>query len=78
VQATTIFPQHDPWQVALTRKGVLDRYIDAAASAQSQEDFQRLAQMRHHLLETAPKEMVERPKPKNTATFVLPPRNPNA
>ena len=78
VQAKTIFPQHDPWQVALARKGELDRYIDAAASAHSQEDFQRLAQMRQHLLETAPKELMERPKPKNTATFVLPPRNPNA
>jgi Helicase conserved C-terminal domain/Type III restriction enzyme, res subunit len=78
VQANTIFPQHHPWQVALARKGELDRYIDAAASAHSQEDFQRLAQMRQHLLETAPKELMERPKPKNTATFVLPPRNPNA
>jgi hypothetical protein len=78
VQAKTIFPQHDPWQMALARKGKLDRYIDVAASAQSQEDFQLLAQMRQHLLETAPKELMERPKPKNTATFVLPPRNPNA
>ena len=78
VQARTVFPQHDPWQTVLARKHALDRYIDCAASAHSQEALQELGIMRQHLLDTAPKEMTERPMPKNTATYVLPPRNPVA
>jgi hypothetical protein len=77
-QARTIFPQHQAWETVLARKQALDRYIDCAASAHSEEALQRVAVMRQLLLETAPKEMTERPQPKNTATHVLPPRNPTA
>ena len=77
-QARTLFPQQQPWQTVLARKQELDRYIDCAAHARTEEDLQMLAQMRQHLLATVPKELMERPKPKNTALFVLPPRNPNA
>jgi N12 class adenine-specific DNA methylase/SAM-dependent methyltransferase len=77
-QARTVFPQHDPWQTVLARKQALDHYINCAANAHSEEARQHLVVMRQHLMETAPKEMMERPTPKNTATYVLPPRNPMA
>ena len=77
-QARTPFPQHAPWQAAITRKQALDDYIAFAATATSEQDLQQLAEMRQKLLDTVPEGLIERPKPKNTATYVLPPRNPNA
>jgi N12 class adenine-specific DNA methylase len=78
LQAKTIFPHQQPWQTAISRKQVLDAYIDFAARTKTKEDHNKLAKMRQQLLDTAPKEMTERPKPKHTATSVLLPRNPNA
>jgi hypothetical protein len=77
-QAETLFPQLEAWQTVLARKHALDHYIDSAASATTDEDLKKLTEMRQHLLETAPKEMMERPRPKNTAQVVRPPRNPHA
>jgi N12 class adenine-specific DNA methylase/SAM-dependent methyltransferase len=77
-QAQAIFPQQQAWQAALARKQKLDHYIDCAANARGDDDLKKLAGMRQHLLETMPKELAERPTPKKTATFVLPPRNPLA
>src|SRR5262249_44226620 len=54
-----------------------DAYIDFAAKAKGEHN-QKLEKMRQELLATAPKELTERPQPKNTATVVLPPRNPAA
>ena len=78
VQSHTSFPHQQAWQTAIQRKRELDAYIAFAASATSAEDLQKLAEMRQHLLDTAPKELMERPKSKNTAMFVLPPCDPNA
>ncbi|MFL5625472.1 MAG: DEAD/DEAH box helicase family protein, partial [Ktedonobacteraceae bacterium] len=75
-QSQTVFPQWEAWQKAAKRKQELDAYIDFAAGAHTQDHMQKLAEMRQHLLDTAPKDLDERPKPKNTALFVLPPRNP--
>jgi len=78
VQSQVLFPQQEPWQAALSRKQLLDQYINFAASATSGQDLQELAVLRQRLLDTVPKEMMERPRPKNTAAFVLAPRDPNA
>lgn len=75
--AQAIFPQHEAWKAALDRKQRLDAYIAFAASATTEENLQKLAEMRQALLDSASTQLVERPKPKNMATFVLPPRNPN-
>ena len=77
-QAQAIFPHQESLQTALARLQALNAYIAFAARAKSEGALQKLAQMRERLLSTAPKELTERPKPKNTATFVLPPRDPNA
>ena len=74
--AKAVFPHHEAWQKALSRRQALDAYIDLAAEAKSDQEHKKLAKMREHLLNTAPKEMTERPKPKHTATCVLPPRRP--
>jgi N12 class adenine-specific DNA methylase len=77
-QAQTVFSHQQSWQAALDRKQALDAYIDFAAHATSQEDHEKLVAMRQQLLETAPQDLIERPRSKNTALFVLPPRDPNA
>jgi N12 class adenine-specific DNA methylase len=77
-QARVAFPQQEAWQNMQDRKQKLDRYIEYAAKARSHNDLKQLAEMRKRLLATVPKELTERPKPKNTASFVLPPRHPNA
>ena len=74
--AQAIFPHQEAWQQTLSRKRALDAYIHLAAHVKSHEDHAKLAGMRKRLLDTAPKELTERPKPKHTATCVLPPRRP--
>ena len=74
--AQAIFPHQEAWQQTLSRKRALDAYIHLAAHVTSHEDHAKLAGMRKRLLDTAPKELTERPKPKHTATCVLPPRRP--
>jgi N12 class adenine-specific DNA methylase len=76
--AQAIFPHHEALQQALSRKRALDAYIHLAAEAKGDQDQKKLAKMREHLRASAPKELTERPKPKNTATCVLPPRRPEA
>jgi hypothetical protein len=64
--------------VVLARKRELDHYIEQAARAQSEQALRKLAQLRERLLATVPQDLVERPRAKSSAQFVLPPRDPNA
>jgi len=78
LQAKTVFPYMEPWQTAIARKRALDAYVNFVAGTTAKEDLSERAKIRQQLLDTAPKEMMERPRPKHTAMSVLLPRNPNA
>jgi N12 class adenine-specific DNA methylase/SAM-dependent methyltransferase len=77
-QAQVPFPQEQDWQAVLARKRELDHYIEQAARARSEQALRKLAQLRERLLATVPQDLVERPRARSSAQFVLPPRDPNA
>jgi hypothetical protein len=77
-QAKAPFQEEQAWQTVLARKRELDHYIEQAARAHSEEALHKLARLRERLLASVPQDLLERPKARSTAQFVLPPHDPNA
>jgi hypothetical protein len=76
-QAKAPFQEMQAWQTVLARKRELDHYIEQAARARSEEALRKLARLRARLLASVPQDLLERPRAKSSAQFVLPPRHPN-